>query len=135
MNFLSTFADNPFDTTMEGQDFDIDPTGGSSSDDDPIKTVSLIMGVFFGDFSAASSLAIVAAFVAAIALAKAFQNPNIIAAMLFGIIFWGSYTKAITTFTTGTLLGEVAGVMVILTVGIAFVFVAAIIGIVGGTTG
>ena len=88
-----------------------------------------IIGIFTGGILAAGGLILV------VALAGRTGSWNIVAAYLFGLVFWASWLANITVFKQGEFFSSpvMASVYLMITVVMVFIFAGATIGILGGT--
>ena len=88
-----------------------------------------IIGIFTGGILAVGGLILV------VALAGRTGSWNIVAAYLFGLVFWASWLANITVFKQGEFFSSpvMASVYLMITVVMVFIFAGATIGILGGT--
>jgi len=88
-----------------------------------------IIGIFTGGILAVGGLILV------VALAGRTGSWNIVAAYLFGLVFWASWLSNLSLFSYGGFFGSavMAAIYLMITVVMVFIFAGATIGILGGT--
>jgi hypothetical protein len=106
-------------------------TGGVSGIDEPEDALSVFTGLSDPTMSAIFLGVTGLAFIAAVALAYLTKSIIPIGLHLFGTIFWASWVSMLSIFSFG---GYMPGdLLLIFTVGVMFVFIAAVVGILTGS--